>query len=79
MVRVNRYALTASLDGAPLEPRVRALQGCNNPTCARVSMAGETGLLHVLGGTQHDNMLMMGRAGRGGAAACGARWGIRRT
>jgi hypothetical protein len=30
-------------------------------------MAGETGLLHVLAGTQRDNMLMMGRAGRGGA------------
>ena len=66
MVRANRYALAAARDGVPLEPWVRALHGCNNPACARVSMAGETGLLHVLAGTQRDDMLMMGRAGRGG-------------
>ena len=66
MVRANRYALAAALDGAALEPWLRALHGCNNPPCVRVSSPGDTGLLHVLAGTQRDNMLMMGRAGRGG-------------
>ena len=66
MVRANRYALAASRDGGALEPWERALHGCNNPACVRASLSGETGLLHVLPGTQSDNMLMMGRAGRGG-------------
>jgi hypothetical protein len=66
MVRANRYALAAALDGVALEPQVRALHGCNNPACVRVSLAGETGLPHVLLGSQRDNMVMMGRAGRGG-------------
>ena len=66
MLRANRYALAAALDGEALEPWVRALHGCNNPPCVRVSSPGDTGLLHVLAGTQRDNMLMMGRAGRGG-------------
>jgi hypothetical protein len=35
----------------------------------RVSLAGETGLLHVVGGSQRDNMEKMGRAGRGGGRA----------
>jgi hypothetical protein len=34
--------------------------------CVRVSRPGETGLLHVIGGSQRDNMEMMGRARRGG-------------
>jgi hypothetical protein len=66
MVRANRYALVAALDGEALEPWVRAIHGCNNPPCVRVSCPGDTGLLHVLGGTQRDNMVMMARAGRGG-------------
>jgi hypothetical protein len=66
MVRANRYALAAAQDGEPLEPAVRALHGCDNPVCVRVSERGETGLLHVVGGTQRDNMEMMGRARRGG-------------
>jgi hypothetical protein len=66
MVRANRYALAAALDEAALEPWVRALDGCNNTACVRVSAATDTGLLHVLAGTQRDNMLMMARAGRGG-------------
>jgi hypothetical protein len=66
MVRANRYALAAAQDGVALEPSVRALHGCDNPICVRVSLPGETGLLHVIGGTQRDNMEMMGRAGRGG-------------
>jgi hypothetical protein len=66
MVRANRYALAAAQDGVALEPSVRALRGCDNPICVRVSLPGETGLLHVIGGTQRDNMEIMGRAGRGG-------------
>ncbi|OBJ86083.1 hypothetical protein A5640_11270 [Mycobacterium asiaticum] len=66
MVRANRYALAASLGGAALEPSVRALHGCDNPVCVRVSVPGDTGLLHVVGGTQRDNMVRMGQAGRGG-------------
>ena len=66
MVRANRYALAAALAGKPLEPWVRALHGCNNLACVRVSLTDEIGLLHVVPGTQRDNMLMMARAGRGG-------------
>jgi hypothetical protein len=66
MVRANRYALAAAQDGVALEPSVRALHGCDNTVCVRVSRPGETGLLHVVGGTQRDNMEMMGRARRGG-------------
>ena len=66
MVRANRYALADARDGVALEPSVRALHGCDNPICVRVSLPGETGLLHVIGGTQRDNMEMMGRARRGG-------------
>ena len=74
MLRANRYALVAALDGQPLEAGVRALHGCNNPACVRVSLAGEMGLLHVLPGTQRDNMLMMGRvAVRRGANGVPAR------
>lgn len=66
MLRASRYALAAAQAGTPLEPLVRALHGCDNPVCVRVSLPGESGLLHVVGGTQRDNMEMMGRAGRGG-------------
>ncbi|GLB92989.1 hypothetical protein [Mycobacterium kiyosense] len=66
MVRPNRYALAAALEGEPLAPWVRALHGCDNPACVRVSLPGEVGLLHIVGGTQRDNMVMMARAGRGG-------------
>ena len=66
MLRGNRYALAAALDGVPLEPWVQALHGCDNPVCARVSAPGDTGLLHVVGGSQRDNMERMARARRGG-------------
>jgi hypothetical protein len=66
MLRANRYALAAGLGGAPLHPQERALHGCNNTACVRVSRPGEVGLLHIVGGTQRHNMEMMGRAGRGG-------------
>jgi hypothetical protein len=55
MVRANRYALAAAQDGVALEPSVGALHGCDNPICVRFSLSGETGLLHVMGGTQRDN------------------------
>ena len=67
MVRANRYALAAAQDGVALEPAVRALHGCDNPVCVRVSWPRETGLVHVVGGSQRDNMEMMARAGRGGS------------
>ena len=66
MVRANRYALAAALNGAALESAVRALHGCNNPACVRVSRPGDIGLLHVVSGSQRLNMEMMGRARRGG-------------
>lgn len=44
---------------------MRALRGCDNPACVRVSPPGEIGLLHIVGGSQRDNRLMMARAGRG--------------
>jgi hypothetical protein len=66
MVRANRYALAATLGGAALDPAERALHGCNNTACVRVSRSGETGLLHIVSGSQRHNMEMMARAGRGG-------------
>ena len=66
MVRANRYALAAAREGRALEPWVRALHGCDNPVCVRVSRRAEGGLLHVVGGSQRDNMEQMARAGRGG-------------
>lgn len=66
MVRAPRYALSASLGGAPLMPWVKALHGCNNTACVRVREAAATGLLHVCDGSQRQNMEMMGRARRGG-------------
>lgn len=66
MLRGNRYALAASREGIALEPWERALHGCDNPVCVRVSAPGDTGLLHLVAGSQRDNMIMMARAGRGG-------------
>jgi hypothetical protein len=66
MLRANRYALAVSLKGEPLQPWVRALHSCDVPICARVSVAGDIGLLHLTGGSQRDNMERMGRRGRGG-------------
>jgi hypothetical protein len=34
--------------------------------CVRVSAPGDIGLLHLVAGSQRDNMIMMARAGRGG-------------
>jgi hypothetical protein len=66
MVRANRYPLAAALNGEALEPWVQELHCRDNPACMRASLPGETGLLHIIGGSQRDNMLMMARAGRGG-------------
>jgi hypothetical protein len=66
MVRANRYALAAAIGGAALEPSERALHGCNNIVCVRVSRPDERGLLHVVSGPQGHNMEVMARAGRGG-------------
>ena len=66
MLRANRYALAVSLRGELLQPWERALHGCDNPICVRVSVAGEVGLLHLTGGSQRENMERMGRRGRGG-------------
>ena len=65
MVRANRYALAAALGRTALAPTERALHGCNNPACVRVSRPRDTGLL-LVSGSQRDNMEMMARAGRGG-------------
>ena len=35
---------------------MRALHGCDNTVCVRVSQRGETGLLHVVGGSQRREM-----------------------
>jgi hypothetical protein len=56
MVRANRYALAAAQDGVALEGSVRALHGCDNTVCVRVSRPGETGLLHVVGGSQRRDV-----------------------
>lgn len=52
MVRANRYALASAMNGRALEPWVRALHGCDNSACVRASLPGETGLLHIIGGSQ---------------------------
>jgi hypothetical protein len=43
-----------------------ALHGCDIPLCVRVSLPGELGQLHIVAGSQRDNMIRMGRMGRGG-------------
>ena len=36
--------------------------------CVRVNRQGETGLLHMVGGSRRDNIEMMARARRGGGS-----------
>ena len=69
MVRANRYGLAAAMGGAALHPAVRALHGCNNTGCVRVSRPGDSGLLHIVRGSQRHNTEMMARTRRGGGAA----------
>jgi hypothetical protein len=64
-VRPNRYALALATESA-LGADVFALHECDNPVWVRVSWPGETAPLHVVGGSQRDDMEMMGRARRGG-------------
>jgi hypothetical protein len=63
-VRAHRYALAwptpAGLRGG------LALHG-DNPLCVKVTPPGEPGPAHVVAGTERDNMIRMGRRGRGGA------------
>ncbi len=67
VVRAHRYALAVGLAGRELPGWEMALHECDNPlVCVRVSGAGETGLLHVVAGSQRDNMLRMARVRRGG-------------
>lgn len=66
MLRSNRYALAVSLKGAPLEPWVFGLHGCDLPCCVRVSNPNERGLMHLRPGTQRVNIGRVGRMGRGG-------------
>lgn len=52
-----------------LEPWVWcALRGYDNPAYVGTSLPGDTGLLHIIGGSQRDNMLMMARAAAAAAA-----------
>ena len=37
MLRGNRYVLAAALNGAPLQPWVQPLHGCDTPVYVRVS------------------------------------------
>jgi hypothetical protein len=74
MLRANRYALAAAMGGAALRPAVRALHGCNNTACVRVSRPGETGLLHIVSGSRRHNMEMMARARRGWWPPAGSAW-----
>ena len=69
VVRAHRYALAASLSGRELAGSALALHECDNPLCVRVTdPAGAPAgvLLHVVTGSQAQNMQRMGRRGRGG-------------
>jgi hypothetical protein len=63
-VRPHRYALARAL-GRPLGADVFGLHECDNPLCVKIAAPGAH-RLHVIAGTQRDNMIRMGRAGRGG-------------
>lgn len=70
-VRAHRYAL-AKVTGAPLRSDELGLHGCDNPLCVRVvdpAAAAPGTQLHVVTGTQAQNMQRMGRRGRGGGRA----------
>lgn len=63
-VRPHRWALARSL-GRPLAADEFGLHECDNPLCVKVSPPGAH-RLHVVTGDQRDNMVRMGRMGRGG-------------
>jgi hypothetical protein len=69
VVRPHRYALAAALRGRELPGSALALHDCDNPLCVRVIdpvTAPAGALLHVVTGSQAQNMQRMGRLGRGG-------------
>jgi hypothetical protein len=69
VVRAHRYALAMSLGGRELAPWVMGLHECDNPLCVKVVEPATARLgtaLHVVSGTQAQNMQRMGWRGRGG-------------
>jgi hypothetical protein len=67
VVRAHRYALAAAQGGRELVGS--ALHECDNPLCVRVVdpvRVGPEAMLHVVSGSQGQNMARMGRLGRGG-------------
>lgn len=69
VVRAHRYALAVALGGRELPATEMGLHECDNTVCVKVvdpvSAAPGT-VLHVVTGTQAQNMRRMGRLGRGG-------------
>ena len=74
-VRPNRYAL-ARWTGQPLEAAVLALHECDVPLCVKVANLAAR-RLHVVAGTQRDNMIRMAYTGRGGGRPVVRRDGLR--
>ena len=69
VVRAHRYAPAVALGGRELPASEMGLHECDNPLCVRVldpAGAGPGAALHVVTGTQAQNMQRMGRRGRGG-------------
>jgi hypothetical protein len=72
VVRAHRYALAVALGGRELPAAELALHECDNPLCVRVvdpAQAVAGAAVHVVTGTQAQNMQRMGRRGRGGGRA----------
>lgn len=61
-VRPHRYALALSYGG--VNSGVLGLHECDNLVCVKVS--DDAQVMHVVAGTQSDNMARMGRMRRGG-------------
>ncbi|HYR12764.1 MAG TPA: hypothetical protein VEQ67_00890 [Mycobacterium sp.] len=64
VVRAHRYALAVALGGRELPATEMAPHECDNPLCVRVvdpATAGAGTALHVVTGTQAQNMQRMGR------------------
>lgn len=66
VVRPHRYALACALGGA-IDDSVNGLHVCDNPICVRVTLETIQGQpLHVVDGSQSQNLLDMAAKGRGG-------------
>lgn len=63
-VRPHRWALARALC-RPLAAGEFGLHQCDNPLCVKISAPGAA-FVHVVVGDQRDNMIRMGRTGRGG-------------